>query len=346
MSDRIPTFDGTPQLLDSYEREVALWAMSSTPLRPEQRAPALALRLTDRAKVISQGMVLDELHQDRGIEYLLDFLRANLRITNMHYLFDIFRQFINMRRDSRHSDVDLYITEFYQLYMKLVQVNIRLPEEVVTLLMIEHANLSDQERSLVDSIMLSNPQNAFSYDRANQALRQILRRNPTMDKSNSSASEAFVAQDDLTDIECFSDDGSEPEVPFEINYVKRNGRFFRRIPRRFVSQFHHNQRRRFRRSDREFYYGKGKGMSRGKHSYSGTSNRNSYPQTLSSPSGKRTDKKGKGRGKTRQRVYVVEPESTSTDRPEFFPPTEVFENTEYEHERAWDEWYEGHDPSS
>ena len=346
MSDsKIPTFDGTPHLLDEYIREVTLWSLS-TNLRADQRGPALVLRLTDRAKVISQTMNIEELNQDRGVDYLIEFLRTNLRITNMHYVFDVFRSFINMKRNTEH--VDMYISEFYQFYMKLVQVNIRLPEPVVTLLIIENARLSDRERSLVDSIMLSQPQNAFSIDTAIQALRQILR------EKDHARPDAFLAEEVLTDIECFSDDPSDSEFAFEINYVRKKGQFFRRIPKRYKSQYFAYRPRRKGDSSKGSYKGSRKpwysasspswNPSHSTSSYTNTGT-GYYSQGKKGASSQKDKGKGKGKGKYGDRVYVVEsetgeqivnpPESSSSNDPgpHSFPTNS--ESYEYDY---WEEW--------
>ena len=319
-SNRIPSFDGTPVDLDRYIRDVQLWAMS-TPLRPDQRASALVLRLTGKAKALTQNVNMDEIGFDTGVDYLMDFLRAHIRISNMHYAFDVFQKLMRLKRDSQAlgpatGDIDTYITEFFTLGQRLHEIGIVIPEPLTTLLLIENASLSARERNLIETILLSREQEALSFDRATNALRQILRH-----RKSEEATEVLLTQDsEMTEDEIDENDMiNDKDLPFEINYVRKSGKFFRRYPRKFRDTFRNRR------------YGGGKSSSsQNWQSWSPFSKGKSKGKFSHFPAGKRGY--GKSKGKSNLPVYAVEEKPCCQHKSS--------SSTDIAHSENWDSaWY-------
>ena len=349
---RTPTYDGSSIDFDSYQRDVMLWAMA-TPLRAEQGAPSLVLHLTGKAKQIAQNMDPLELNQDQGVEYYLEFLRSNLRLSNMHHAFDLFNQLISLKRGSTLGqneqpilDVDVYVHEFYHLCQRLHQIGLKLPEAISTLMLINQAGLTSRERNLVQTILLSREEQALNFDRATSALKQILR------PVDSGKHDAFLAE--TSDTESVfeeeidqADFGSTYDAPCEVFFVRRNGKFFRRYPKRFRSHFNRPQYHSDWHSDTWYgsqYSGKSypstsssKGY--GKKGYTGYASPSSYPSPgKSKGKGKHKGSKGSGKGKSkRSHVYAVGP---STEKSIPIPDTQenwtesddTWYNYEYDYE--------------
>ena len=263
---RPPGFDGDPSKFDAYRREVLLWDIASN-LRRDQKGAALVLRLTGRAKSISQNMDLNEVHQDNGVLYVLDYLQANVRVSRFHYVYETHKKLMSLKRGSRHAlgpngemvslDTEMYINEFYSTCGKLANLGVPMNEPLMTLHLLENANLTSSQRELIDTILLSRQEEAFSYDRACVALRQILRN----EAGKSEHTDTFLASDEdaLTDVEYDPDSEYATNLPpFEILYVSKNGKFFKRFPRRFKNQYYQSQYSSF---------SKGKAKSRGKDFY-------------------------------------------------------------------------------
>ena len=314
-SSRIPTFDGNNDIFDSYAREVRLWTMSTT-LRTEQRGPALLLRLTGRAKAVSENMDLDEVNQDAGVDYVLDFLRTNPVLSHFHHAFDIFRKLIRLRRTSNteslspeKSDVELYINKFFSYAQKLHTLGVPMNEALMTLLVIENADLSPTQRELVDTLMLTDEQRQFSYDRAAMALRQILKSSATTRTrsdvlySDTPGMTASRDDDELTEVECDPEE-MQDSFPFEIMYVQKNGRFFKRFKRRYKGDYYQKKFQQFRGS-----YGKSKG--KGKGSEKGYSQ---FPSSFpNSPHWQKGGKKG-GKGSGKQSVFATDSKTPGSEQ--------------------------------
>ena len=329
MSDlKTPVFDGSPVDFDAYQRDVQLWTLA-TPLRPDQRAPSLVLHLKGKARQISQNMLMEELNQDAGVEYFLEFLRINLRLSNMHYAFELFNKLTNLRRGGESTlsqrgervtsvlDIDSYINEFYHLGTQLHQIGIVLPEAVTTLILINQANLNNRERNLVQTILLSQEAAALNFDRAANALKQILR------QSESSESAMYADKSDSESI-CeeeidYEEFGNDFEADFEVFFVKRAGKYFRRYPKRFRSHF-----AKYRSRPGYSYHDYGSSSSSGSRypswheSSKGTGKAGKFSSFSSNfPKGKGKKGHSKGKGKRYGKAYLAESNPSVLENPEF-----------------------------
>ena len=235
-----PVFDGTTESFHVWLRNVRLWN-DMTDIPPPRRGPLVVLNLHGRAAQLAEAMER-ELLVENGVEYVCQFLEANYLINRFYHVSDVFREFLALRRkpmsqnDATGSDpMDTYLTRFHSLGHRLFQLGFQIPEHVLTFLLIEHAKLTNDQRSNVMTFLLSNQGAQYSYHRAAQALRQLVIVSPPPRHTSTETgllvdavfSENVGFSDEEVGLE-FPPDDTVPGEEEECFYVRRRNKFFRR----------------------------------------------------------------------------------------------------------------------
>ena len=311
-SNSPPVFDGSAETFHSWLRSVRLWN-DLTEVPEFRRGPLVAVNLHGRAAELAESMERDRLI-DEGVEYICQFLEANYHINQFHLVSNTFREFIGLKRSKLSQNaaapqeaMEVYLTKFHNLAHRLHSLGFEIPENVLTFLLIENARLTNDQRSNVMTVLMTNEHAPYSYFRAGQALRQLIIPNPTSTQSPETGM--------LVDHSVFNSDLTYVDQEVEVDT----------LPEDFVSDDEHTclyVRKRNKFFRRRFYNPNGKG--KGKKPYMYTP----WDQYSKGKKGHYSDKgKGKSKGKSVYNSFGVETSTSSSSVP-FRPSTEVQTGTQ------------------
>ena len=108
----------------------------------EKEAIAIHLSLSGKARRASSYLKMDRLNNITGVETLLEKLDGVFLQDGNWKCFNVSLSFENYPRESRAS-VDDDLSEFDQMYFKLLECDVTLPDVIVACSLLKNCNLSE-----------------------------------------------------------------------------------------------------------------------------------------------------------------------------------------------------------
>ena len=137
-----PIFDGKKSWID-YKKEIKIW-QALTDLPTKKQGPSLYLSLSGKAREAALEIDLEELKKDTGVQTILDRLdKLYLQDTNQS-AYIAYQNFESFKRPE-NMPIKEYLIRFEQLYTKIKDHNMRLPDVVLAYRVLNSANLNQEE---------------------------------------------------------------------------------------------------------------------------------------------------------------------------------------------------------
>ena len=178
MSDRdIPSFDGNSDYA-KYKRDVELWCRY-TEMASDKRGAALVRKLCNRPREIADTISLDVLFQEEsktrksGAQVLIELLDEHYLKSDIDTVFCRLVDFFNTQRTDSVRILD-YTSKFSSLARQLQADGVQLSGSMLSLLAIHHANLTQDQRSMIFTLLLNKSSiDSLDLEFTLKSLRQL-----------------------------------------------------------------------------------------------------------------------------------------------------------------------------
>ena len=149
---KLPVFNLKEKSYETYRFELDCW-LEVTPIVKKRRGIEVLLSLPESSKddrktrehLVSK-MTKDELTAEDGIEKLLQYMDAHLKLDDLGSVWEKFIKFDDVRRGSHN--VNEYMASFDIAYNSLRKENVELPSSILALMLIRKASLTSEEIKL------------------------------------------------------------------------------------------------------------------------------------------------------------------------------------------------------
>lgn len=140
-----PVFDEKKSWVD-YKKEIKIW-QALTDLPAKKQGPSLYLSLQGKAREAALELDLEDLKKDTGVQTILDRLdKLYLQDTNQSaYL--AYQKFETFKRPD-NMPMKEFLIKFEQLYIKIKDHDMTLPDGVLAYRVLNSANLNQEEMKL------------------------------------------------------------------------------------------------------------------------------------------------------------------------------------------------------
>ena len=144
-------FHPPPEFMESiswtdYKKEVKIWQALTT-LKPEQQGPCLYLSLKGKTREASLELDLEVINGRDSIQLILECLDVLFLEDTMQIAYLAYQTFENFKRPSEMLMKD-YLVKFEQLYTKIKDHQMILPDGVLTYRVLNSANLTMDQITL------------------------------------------------------------------------------------------------------------------------------------------------------------------------------------------------------
>ena len=129
-----------------YKKEVKIWQALTT-LKPEQQGPCLYLSLKGKAREAALELDLEAINGRDGIQLILECLDVLFLEETMQIAYLAYQTFENFKRPCEMLMKD-YLIKFEQLYTKIKDHQMILPDGVLTYRVFNSANLTMDQMTL------------------------------------------------------------------------------------------------------------------------------------------------------------------------------------------------------
>ena len=145
-----------PEFMESmswtdYKKEVKNWQALTT-LKPEQQGPCLYLSLKGKAREAALELDLEAINGKDGIQLTLERLDALFLEDKTQTAYLAYQTFENFKRPSEMLMKD-YLVKFEQLYTKIKDHQMILPDDVLAYRVLNSANLTTDQMTLCRATM-------------------------------------------------------------------------------------------------------------------------------------------------------------------------------------------------
>ena len=166
-------FHPPPEFMESmnwtdYKEEVKNWQALTT-LKPQQQGPCLYLSLKGKAREAALELDLEAINGKDGIQLILERLDALFLEDTMQTAYLAYQTFENFKRPSQMLMKD-YLVKFEQLYTKIKDHQMILPDGVLAYRVLNSANLTTDQMTLCRATMTD-----LKYSEMVKQLRGLLR---------------------------------------------------------------------------------------------------------------------------------------------------------------------------
>ena len=149
-------FHPPPEFMESmnwtdYKKEVKNWQALTT-LKPEQQGPCLYLSLKEKAREAALELDLEAINGKDGIQLILERLDALFLEDKTQTAYLAYQTFENFKRPSEMLMKD-YLVKFEQLYTKMKDHQMILPDGVLAYRVLNSANLTTDQMTLCRATM-------------------------------------------------------------------------------------------------------------------------------------------------------------------------------------------------
>ena len=144
-------FHPPPEFMESiswtdYKKEVKIWQALTT-LKPEQQGPCLYLSLKGKTREASLELDLEAINGRDSIQLIIECLDVLFLEDTMQIAYLAYQTFENFKRPSEMLMKD-YLVKFEQLYTKIKDHQMILPDGVLTYRVLNSANLTMDQITL------------------------------------------------------------------------------------------------------------------------------------------------------------------------------------------------------
>ena len=166
---QVPSFDGQRNSFLNYEEKVLL-RQDISPSDPGKKAAHLLLHMADVARKVCLTVGKDVIGNQDGVAQILNILRVRFAPDMVDCIFQDITKFMYFKRTTQEMDV--YLLEFDILRQKAesrMSMGAGFPDEYVSVLCLQNANLSKNERQLV----MARVGSAFNFTTVTAQMRRL-----------------------------------------------------------------------------------------------------------------------------------------------------------------------------
>ena len=149
-----------------WKRDLDIWC-KFTDLAEEKQALAIHLSLSGKARQISSQLTVAQLNAKNGVKTLLDKLDLVFLEDKGRRQFYLFRELYNLRR-AHDVKVQDFVTEFEHAYYKFSTDGMKLPDSVISLMLLAACSLEEKEVQIVMSSMVD-----VTYDIMKATIKRV-----------------------------------------------------------------------------------------------------------------------------------------------------------------------------
>ena len=163
-----------------WKSELLMWTVVCGYFKKEQRIIVLLQSLCQNQKVkkVISTIALTDLNKDDGLNVLLDKLNEFFKTEQTQYLYYTCTKFNNFSR-SEEMDINEYVIEFEYLNDQMLKFELKLPDKLLCLKLLDGASLNTNQMQMTLSIT-----SALKYRSMKAALKWIFIRTGISEKDS------------------------------------------------------------------------------------------------------------------------------------------------------------------
>ena len=146
LNPKTPPLLSDPEGYSNWRADLEIWEIF-TDLEKKKRGPAVFLSLTGQAREYVRALGAEEVGKETGIKSIIEQLDKIFLKDSDTRAYIAFKKFYNYRRMSGVNITD-FVVEFDQLYHKLAQFDMKLPDGVLAFFLLSAANVSEGNEKL------------------------------------------------------------------------------------------------------------------------------------------------------------------------------------------------------
>ena len=140
-----PEFHDNMSWID-FKKKIKIWQALTT-LEPEKQGPCLYLSLKGKSRETALEIDLAHINGDNGVKLILERLDKLFLVDTTQTAYLAYQTFENFKRPSSMSMKD-YLIKFAQLYTKIKDHRMELPDGVLAYRVLNSANLTSEQITL------------------------------------------------------------------------------------------------------------------------------------------------------------------------------------------------------
>ena len=188
--------------LPSYLSALKRWSRTCG-IAPEDQADEILLMVSEQAPAIYRKMDVhfgDDLAGDKeGMTKLTEWFQKEYGLTKSSDLMRLFNVFIGTQR-KKNEDISKYVTAFDSAYNNLKKLGESVSPNLLSMLLLTHANLSDVDMQLITKSLEFDTTNKTIQAAIYENTKEAMRKHQSMKLTNSNSASAVTKQTFLADL--------------------------------------------------------------------------------------------------------------------------------------------------